>query len=179
MAEQFFQGKSSITLKKELGKLPLSHWMLYFPFRDYVINKVKAPLQRAIEGAKTFKEIIPTLIESARKLPKFNRDNLDHPNAKLISDILDKVVEYHNNPSRNELIRQACKLIKAEYAHDDYYAFFLDYVAVEIAIEILTGNYKPKNHKHPFPKCWTGPEIPTNEEILNRVREVICQKSQA
>ena len=57
-------GKTSIDFKPETN-VPLTHRMLTFPFRNYVIKKIKAPLQEAIENSKRLRQLAPALIKAA------------------------------------------------------------------------------------------------------------------
>jgi hypothetical protein len=171
--ENFLHGKTSITLKKELGRLPLANWMLYFPFRDYVIYKIKDPLRKALEAGKSFLEVMAVLKDSVLKLPKFGKENLTHPSAVLLKETLDYINEHHKNPGREEMVKHAGTLAEAEYAHDDYYAWFLDYIFVKMIVEYIKGNYKPKNLKFPIPHCWNGEAIPDRETVLKTLKEYL------
>jgi len=151
----------------------IKHIILNNPLRFYFITKVKDPIRKALEAGKTLKEVIATVIESAKRIPNISNEDIDHPTSRLLAEKLDEIVKYHKNSMRSEMVKQACKLLKAEHAHDDYYAWFFDYLIVELAFEVLRGTYKPKRRKFPLSHCWKGPEIPDHKFILNKAREIL------
>ena len=151
----------------------IKHIILNNPLRFYFITKVKDPIRKALEAGKTLKEVIATVIESAKRIPNFSNEDIDHPTSQLLAEKLDEIVKYHTNSMRSEMVKQACKLLKAEYDHDDYYAWFFDYLIVELALEVLRGTYKPKRLKFPLSHCWQGRDIPDHKTILEKAREIL------
>ena len=166
---EFRDGKTTINLSDK----KLSDWMLFGPMRNYVIQKVKRPLQIAIEAGKTVNDIKDVLIQSARRLPPITKKNTDWPNTHILQDKFDYILEHHDNMGRQSLLSSVCKIIKAEYEHDQYYSFFIDLMVYELALELAKGNYKPTFCKFPMEKHWTGKDIPDNETIRQQLREAL------
>lgn len=131
--------------------------MLCAPFRGYII-KVKKKLQKAIEAGKRLSDIAGAIKETATKFPK--TDNLMHPNSRFIGDIGEYIKEHHHNPGREVMVNSASKIGTAEYEHDIYYAWFMDYYATKIAIEMIEDRWKPRSYKFPIPEHWDGEDIP-------------------
>lgn len=94
--------------------------MLIGRLRNYVQCKVKAVLLKKI-------------ISFVKKYPEPTRENCEHPNSLILFDIRDKFFEYECNPGREELFRAVFKLLIAEYEHDAYYRFRIDWVLEQIA----------------------------------------------
>ena len=113
--------------------------------RDYIIEKVKAPLMAKI-------------ISLANKYPDPTRENCVQPNSRILFDIWDLFLEYEHNPGREALFDAAFKLLIAEYEHDPYYRFRLDWMLEEIE----KREWQPRS-RIPM-NCWNEPgaigEIP-------------------
>ena len=170
--------RSHIVITETLGHNTLRHWMVDSAFRGYVITRIKAPLQNVLEAGKSFAEVMTTACKVMARLPEFGRNNLVFPTSVLLKEKADKLLSYHHNPSREKMLEAGVKLLLAEYEHDDYYAFLIDYLVIELAIEVLKGNYKPKRLKFPAPlsACWSGGDLPDRAAILKLVKEELrCQ----
>jgi len=113
----------------------LSHKML-FDMRQFVIDKVKAPLMKVI-------------ILIAKRLPEVNRDNCVQSNSRKLFDIQDKFFQYEDNSGREELFRSAFKIFIAEYEHDPYYRYRFDWFIEEI----IKSGWQPRPEGQPS-FCW-------------------------
>ncbi len=137
------------------GNETLSHILLTFPLRQYVIEKIKAPLQRAIEMAKSFEDVIQTLKESMSRCPEPTKENCHHPNTLVWMRILDKFLEMEaDNSQRKTMFRAMSKLFLVEHEHDhSYYGVRIDVILEMWLDEVLKGNYKPRSRDYPN-QCW-------------------------
>lgn len=114
--------------------------------RQYVIDKVKAPMMKA-------------LIILANRLPEPTKQNTNHPNTDVLIDIWDKFFQMEDNPGREPLFRAIRKIMIAENEHDPYYRDRIN-VFVELLVEeILNGKWRPRGLDHP-PSNWkVDPDI--------------------
>jgi len=117
----------------------LSHWILMQPMRQYVIDKIKAPMLKAI-------------VALASKYPKPTRENVVKINTLTLLDIRDKFFEYEDNPGRKALFEAIWQIFIVEYEHDIYYRHRIDWVLEEIT----KSDWKPRPLGHPD-KCWREP----------------------
>ena len=151
----------------------VSYWALFAPMRDYVVEHVKKPLQNAIEGAKTISDVAGEIISFAKKIPKIHKGNTSFYNTHILEDKTNMILGYHTNTGRQPLLENTFKVGIFEYEHDGYYAFIMDMVLIELAMELAKGNWVPRFTKFPIPHCWNGPDLPTIEEIRKQMREAL------
>ena len=93
----------------------LVYWMLLSPARQYVIDKLKAPLLEAI-------------VKLATKYPEPTRKNCLHPNTLLLLDAEDRFVKCERNKGRDALFRAIWRVFIVEYEHDKYYRERINWV---------------------------------------------------
>lgn len=120
------------------GKQPhlLSQVMLGWPFRNYVISKLKAPLQSAIEAF-------------GKGLPIPTKQNCIQRNSHILIDIRDKFLEHEDNPGRGDLFRYAFNMLIAEYEHDPYYRYRFDWFLDQLRL----SDWQPRPPNQPK-ECW-------------------------
>jgi len=112
-------------------------WILTGFMRQYVIDKVKKPLKKAIvelgRGGSWLGMFIALIqiIRIAKRYPKPTRENCLHSNTHRLFDIRDKFFEY--NDGQKPLWEAAFKLLIAEYEHDPHYQSRFDWMLEEIA----------------------------------------------
>lgn len=111
----------------------ISHQMLKRPMRQYVIEKVKKPLLKAI-------------VILARRYPEPTRGNTVHPNSHILLDIRDRFFGHERNKSRDELFRAIWKIFIDEYEHDPYYRQRIDGVLEEVLKSDWQAGEKPASH---------------------------------
>jgi len=169
-------GATSIDLNGNEERYPISYWALYAPMRNYVIRKIKAPLQKAIEGAKRLGDITEMLYSAIKRIPKITKRNTCWYNTHILIDRKEQFLKYHNNPGRQKLMEAAFNLLLFEYEHDGYYAFIYDWLIIELAMELARGNWKPRFQKFPIPHCWTGSELPDVETIRENLRKALTEQ---
>ncbi|MFA5753624.1 MAG: hypothetical protein WC910_11200 [Bacteroidales bacterium] len=128
---------------------PLGIKMLTFPWRDFVINKVKPPLDKAIRTSKRLIELAPQVIETAKLIRKLSSGKYINPNAKLFAKYKERFLSYEDNPSRIGLFESAYDIIKAEIEHDNYYGDRLQCQLEWIIEDILNGEWKPREKNKP------------------------------
>lgn len=155
-------------------KEPLvSYWALFGSKRDYVIKKVKAPLQKAIESGKTLFGISREVMSFVNKIPLLNKENTSFLNTHILIDKRELLLKYHRKSARHKLIESAFNLNIFEYEHDGYYAFIQDWLLIELAMELARGNWPPRFNKFPIEGCWMGPDLPDVETIRQNLREAL------
>lgn len=91
------------------------------------MDKVKKPLMKAI-------------VTLVGRYPKPTRENCINPNTYILMDIRDKFLECESNPSRKALFEAAFKLLIAEYEHDPYYRYRLDWVLEQL----MESDWQPR-----------------------------------
>jgi len=153
----------------------VSYWALLHPMREYVIKYVKKPLQNAIESAKNLSDIAGEIISFARKIPLIKKGNTSFYNTHILIDKKELFLKYHTDEGRRILVEAALKMGIFEYEHDGYYAFLMDWILIELAMELAKGNWIPRFTRFPIPKCWTGPELPDIETIRQNLREALTE----
>ena len=94
--------------------------MLLGSLRNYIIKKVKKPLMEKI-------------ISLVSKYPEPTRENCLHPNTHILLDIKEKFFEHDTNKGRRAFFEATWKLFIAEYEHDAYYRFRIDWMLEQIA----------------------------------------------
>lgn len=97
----------------------ISRLMLWSPWRQYVIEKIKKPL-------------LDTIVRLATRYPPPMRDTVEHPNTFILLDIRDKFFEHEDNPDRDALFQAIWRIFIVEYEHDPYYRWRIDWVLDEI-----------------------------------------------
>jgi len=142
-------------------ELPIANCMRHFFWVKFVVNKVKAPLQRAILNSKRIAEIIPALISSASllrgKFGDITKDKTFQQNAHCLIDHKAKFLSYMNNKGRAPLFSAAYDIGAAEVEHDNCYQEWLN-VEVEFIIEdILSGKWIGRDEGTPAKKFWNEP----------------------
>ena len=154
--------KASIDLDVRDEKIPLSHLMLTFPWRDYVVKKIKTPLSRAIANAKRFAEMAPVLVESTTRLKGvfglLTKDKMLHQNTFCIIDHKAKFLSYETCVHSLKFEGAAYDILIAENEHDPEYRHRFDTEIEWIVEDILSGKWKPRppgcpvrNWKEPAP----------------------------
>ena len=120
------------------------------PYRQFVIDKVKRPIQNALEAGESFAEVMKVIKNSMTKLVPFTRQNCLNPNTLVWFTIFDKFLEMEDNPGREPIFRAVIKLFLAEEEHDHSYYGVRGDVVLELWLEeVLKGNYKPRSLDHP------------------------------
>lgn len=114
--------------------VPYNLQMLWGPMRKYVIDKVKKPLMKAIiEFSKCGSWLgmliaLIQIVRTAKRYPEPTRGNCRDPNVHRLLDIEDEFFEREDNPSRKDLFKALFRIFIAEYAHDPYYKFRVDWL---------------------------------------------------
>jgi len=114
---------------------PYGYQVLRGAMRDYVKDKIKAPL-------------MAKMIDLANEYPEPMRVNCLHPNSHILFDIRDKFFEYEDNPCRKALFEAIWKLFIAEYEHDPYYRYRIDWVLEQI----MDSDWRPRKIRQE--QCW-------------------------
>uniref|UniRef100_A0A6M3XUZ4 Uncharacterized protein n=1 Tax=viral metagenome TaxID=1070528 RepID=A0A6M3XUZ4_9ZZZZ len=130
--------------------------------RQYFIEKVKAPLLRAIHIL-------------AKKYPEPTQENLVFNNSKILLGIKEDIKKYLH--TRGDLIDDGLKVLVDEVEHDGFYEFLFDY----LIIELLKRGWQPEHRGFPMYRHWTGPLYTDNwtetdaDWLLKRRQELIKQ----
>lgn len=128
------------TLKMPPKMIPtyLYRWMLMGSGRQYVIEKIKKPLLKAIT----------TL---ALRYPEPTMENTCVRNTARLLNIRDKFFEYENNGDRNGLFQAIWRIFICEYEHDPYYRYRIDWILEELN----KSNWEPRKIRKE--QCWKEP----------------------
>jgi len=176
LVEKSMEDEGRETVSKNAPPALVSYWALYFPMRDFVINKIKAPLRKAIESAKTLKDISGELFSAIKKIPLITKKNTSFTNSHILIDKKELFLKYHTNPGRQKLLESVLDIDRFEYEHDGYYAFLQDWIIIELAMELAKGNWVPRFSKFPINGCWTGPDLPDIDTIRKQLREALNEQ---
>ena len=160
MQKAFRDGETTIDLSDylkppEKGKPPIMLYkiVLGFPLRNYFIEKVKAPLQRAIEsmadqhiklrkgGVAIDATPLAKVIKMATAMmPEATKENSASTNAEVIIDVIDNFFKYTN--IKKAMFEESFKVLKFELAHDKFYDEAFQILIEEIIKKILAGEWK-------------------------------------
>ena len=145
-----------------VGKMPpkmipglLYRWMLLGPKRQYVIDKIKRPLIKAI-------------VTLASRFPEPTMDNTIIRNTAILLNIRDKFFEHEDNPGRDALFRAIWRMFVVEYEHDTYYRYRIDWILEELN----KSNWEPRILRRE--QHWKEPESLNAEagERFTRLKRV-------
>lgn len=125
--------------KKRRGEKPFFCQVLQGAMRRYVIDKIKKPLMKAI-------------VTLAQRYPDPTRENCRQVNSHILFDIRDKFFEYEGNLSRKALFDALFKLFIAEYEHDPYYRYRLDWMLEQV----MGSDWQPRKIRNE--QFWNEPE---------------------
>lgn len=175
MRDEFLQGKTSIDLSQPDDRL-LSTKMLTFPWRSYVINKVKHPLQRAIEGAVRLAQVAPALLQAVSlmrsKFGSIDKARTIHPNTACLKDYKARFMAYENNPARVKLFEAAWDILIAEVEHDVYYSERLNVLVEWIIRDILNDQWLERVNGQPDRRYWKEPgEYGGKYSIIHKLKK--------
>uniref|UniRef100_A0A6M3KU77 Uncharacterized protein n=1 Tax=viral metagenome TaxID=1070528 RepID=A0A6M3KU77_9ZZZZ len=134
--------------------------MLNFPWRNYVIKKIKAPLENAIKDAKRITEMASALVDAAAllfvKFGAITKGNTLYPNTHCLIEHKARFLAYETNRGKAPLLAAAYDIVAAENEHDNYYQTRLN-VEIEFIIEdILAGKWQPRAIGQPH-QYWNEP----------------------
>lgn len=153
-------GEASIDFKPETD-VPLAHRMLSFPLRKYVMTKIKAPLQKAIENSKHLIELAPVLLKSASRLKSTFGDvtarNTNYPNTHCLIEHKARFLSHETCQGRVKMMAAAYTIGIAEVEHDKHYRERFDVEIEWIVEDILAGKWEPRYEGCPS-KDWNEPE---------------------
>ena len=122
----------------------LKYHMLQGDMRAYIIDKVKAPLQRGLvrcidttRGNGFLAKLylfwnVWLIVRSLHRYPEPTRENCLHPNTHKLFDIEDKFFQYFKNSSKKELWKAIWRIGICEYEHDPHYRYLGDFILDEI-----------------------------------------------
>ena len=140
-------GEASIDFKPETN-VPLTHRMLSFPLRNYVIKKIKEPLQKTIENSKRLIELTPALLKSASRLKSMFGDittgNTNYPNTHCLIEHKARFLAHETCKNRVKLMEAAYDIGIAEIEHDKHYRERFDVEIEWIVEDILAGKWEPR-----------------------------------
>jgi len=108
--------------------------------REYFIEKVNAPLYKAIEIL-------------GNRYPEPTMENLGHPNSKRLLEIFNKYLEYEGNNRLLVLGKALFRIIIAKHEHSPN---FRDRISWFFEMVGLSG-WKPRSYNHPV-NLWNEPK---------------------
>jgi len=119
--------------------------MLAFPFRQFVVEQVKAPLQNAIVLAN---KLLNHKVGEPTKL------NTIHPHSHILIDERDWFLAMEDNPGRSDLFRAAWNILIYEIEHDSYYKFRFNRILSRLVDKVNSGEWKFELYKPADDFCW-------------------------
>jgi len=143
--KKILEGKSTILLERE-GRA-LSHQMLTFPLRDYVIYKVKLPLQKAIQSASCLAQLTPALLKAASQIHSRVGDitkKNTHSDTHQLIEIWEEIQKEGTIQGREELLNSAMAILQAEVAHDKAYRDLFIRMLVKMVERVNDGRWRIK-----------------------------------
>ena len=112
--------------------------MLFYQ-RQFIVEKVKAPLYKAIT----------TL---AMRYPEPTKENTVFPNTRIRLEVRDEFFKHFNNDGRKPLLEAAFRILICECEHDGAYEFIHDWYITEL----LKRGWKPTKRGFPMWRYWKG-----------------------
>jgi hypothetical protein len=116
--------------------LYITWWTLSYK-RKYVIDKIKAPLLKAI-----------TVLAS--RYPEPTKTRTTAKNTHNLLDIQKRFFEYENNSGRDALLRAIWRIFIIEYEHDKYYRHRIDWIIEEIVKMVNDGVWESREPQKPL-----------------------------
>ena len=132
--------------------------------RQFIIDKVKAPLLKAI-------------ITLARRYPEPTKENLIFRNSHIRLEIKDYFFKHFNNDGRKLLLEAAFRILIDECEHDGFYEFIHD----TYIVELLKRGWQPTQRGFPMYRYWNGSlpkdtRVETHPDWLEKVICLSCGK---
>lgn len=110
--------------------------MLFYQ-RQYIIDKVKAPLMKAI-------------IHLAMRFPKPTKDNTVFKNTHIRLEVAEYIL--NNLTARGDVVEAGLRILIDECEHDGFYEFLHDtYIT-----ELLKRGWQPNERGFPMYRYWKG-----------------------
>jgi len=165
-------------LPKQKQTTLLGHWMLGFA-RQYVIEQVKAPLQKAIEKGKSLSEVIKAIGTYAHRTPDPTPENCIFHNSHVLMKLRDRFFEHLDMSNKEMMFRSAIKMLIVEYEHDPQYRDIFDVFVEWLVEEVNSGNWRDRPPGRPLPEFWKYPEATKEREVtdLNLVAKDMLEQS--
>lgn len=139
----------------------LVYRMLTFPLRKFVIEEIKAPLEKAIITAKKTKDVFKVLISVNKKFKdkfgEITKGTTVYRNTHNLMDIRDKFFKYFNNPCKEPMFQAGWNMYIGECEHDRFYRYLDEWMLEEKVKMILSGQWQPRLEGWPEPKYWKEP----------------------
>lgn len=139
---------------------PLAHILLRGLLRDYIINKVKAPLMKAIilaaklPGSRLCAPLVKAVLLASKRLPLPRRENCYANNALVLMTVWERFFTHFYGGDRLPMMKAARDISIAEIEHDIVYDWFLNWFIKEIIKEVEAGNWQLNNKPFPIPGNW-------------------------
>lgn len=111
--------------------------------RQYIIDKVKAPLMNAI-------------VKLAMRYPEPTKDNTVFKNTHIRIEVMEEFFKNFNNDGRKPLVKAAFRILIAECEHDGFYEFIHDWYITEL----LRRGWQPNRRGFPMYRYWKAPLCP-------------------
>lgn len=115
--------------------------------RDFITDKVKAPLMATIIRLVNLIKVKPTV------------QNCKHPNSKTFLRVLEKYFKSEANSGREPMEHAIAEGGVYEYEHDPYYRYRMDTLAEDWLTEVIEGNWKPRPPDQPLSHWRTDPNV--------------------
>ena len=127
--------------------------------RGYIVKKVKAPLQKALETGKSLAQVTKVIRIITKRMPLLTKKNTMCKKTALLGLIEERFLEYLPVKSRKrEMFKGAFKVLKFEIEHDGWYQGAYDFLLEQHMMMILTGEWPSRWENIPFPRYWDEPK---------------------
>ena len=140
---------------KNLNPVLYPFYVLTGKMRQYIIKKVKKPLEKAITSGKTFSQVMKTLAIIVKRIPAITPQNRMCKKTALVERMERRFTEY--NRGRPDMFEAAFKLFKFEIEHDGFYQGVYDFWMEQQILMVLTGEWPSRFENIPFPDLWDEP----------------------
>ena len=149
--------------------------MLKPPLREFVIDKIKAPLQKVIEGAVSLTQVTSGLLEASglmkEKFGEITRQNTINKTTHALIDISNRFFQHERNPKREKMFSAAFEVFIAQIEHDIYYKDRFGWIIEEIIMAILNDNWEERTNGQPDSSHWNeDPPYGGKHSIISKLK---------
>lgn len=120
------------------------------------MEKVKAPLQKALETGKSLSQVMKVIKIVTDRMPLLTKKNMMCKKTALMELIEARFFKY--SPNKPEMFRGLFKVLKFELEHDGWYQGAYDFLLEQHIMMILTGEWPARWENIPFPVLWNEPK---------------------
>jgi len=132
--------------------MPYPLLVLTGKMRGYIIKKVKAPLQKALETGKNLSQVMKVIRIITDRMPLLTKKNKTCKKTALLGLIEERF--FRCSSIKQEMFKGTFKLLKFEIEHDGWYGGVYDFLLEQHIMMVLTGEWPSRWENIPFPQYW-------------------------